>query len=142
MPERLQIVCYGRDQALQHSRKMVLLTRFRTEVAGDLKTLSAKLASPGCDLVILCHSLSVEFAQQACDLVRATSPATKILVLITGRTKVTLSPCPAEFLATEGPGALLGRVSQMLGVAMDASVDPPGDEAAPAESTPRRMANP
>ena len=140
MSQKVQIVCFGRDQALLHSRKMVLQTRFRTDVASDLKTFSAKITNPGCDLVILCHSLSMDVEQQACDLVRAISPATKILALITGRTKLTLSPCPDEFLTPEGPGALLVRVSQMLDAG--SAETKTQTEIPAAEPTPRRVANP
>lgn len=94
----------------------VLRTRFRTIVITDLERLRSQLAGQGCDLVILCHSLKPDDAQQACDIVKEVRPETKLLALIASRTRLSMPACPDEFMAHEGPAALVARVAGMLGV--------------------------
>jgi hypothetical protein len=116
MPERPQILCFGRDQALLDSRRLLLQTRFVTEVTTRFGTLSAQITRPGCDLVILCHSVEPEEAEKVCKLIARTSPATKVLAVVIATRSIHFPRCAEELWVHDGPGALLAKACKLLGV--------------------------
>ena len=122
-----RVICFGHDAMLLSTRKWILEKNFQVEIVDDLTALSALAGENRYDLAILCHSITTEEAQKACDMLRGsgmtndsapndagnTSSGTKILTLKDGYDPVI---CDEEIASLEGPRPLLEKVCQMLGV--------------------------
>jgi hypothetical protein len=110
---RHPLLMYGHDAALLNTRQMVLqrtgndvfATTRLTEVEEFLKTKSI-------DLLVLCHTLSVDERKSTLALIPCLCAETKALVLVAG------AQCHEELHATldcaEGPRRLLATVEHLV----------------------------
>jgi hypothetical protein len=78
------ILIYGRDPVLLETRRMILELRgYSVSIASDLIVVQQTIHLQRIDLLLLCHSLSMEECGRAIAL-SASNPSLKSLVLIAG----------------------------------------------------------
>lgn len=108
------ILMYGRDSELLKIRKWVLESRgyqVRTEI--DLCKIASALTEENFDLLILCHSATVEDCEIVLELATLRWPAIKTLILRAG-----MQGCHAQLLGnvfdiTGGPAMLLSAIDKI-----------------------------
>ena len=115
MPSPANILMFGRDAQLLDTRRMVLeISGYKVSTATDLSDFDRAVSSDCFDLVILCHSLSLEDCGRAVAVALSRWPSVRILTLTAGAWG-----CPAGRLdqtvnVLQGPAKLVSTVSRFL----------------------------
>jgi len=85
MSSLVSILLYGRDLKLLKTRQLVLQTcGYRVFAAGDISSIPPVADSTDVDLVVLCHSLTLEESGRAIARASIRWPAVKSLILRVG----------------------------------------------------------
>jgi CheY-like chemotaxis protein len=116
MPVPISILIYGRDARLLETRKMVLESAgYRVYLASDLSTADQILPEKQVDLLILCHSLSMEDCGRALALTYHW-PMMRSLVLTAGDDGCRENLLSEVILTIDGPPKLVLTVGRLLHV--------------------------
>jgi hypothetical protein len=109
-----RVLCIGRDLRLLETRQWVLQGRFESEQVSSIAELEALDDSKCFDLVIFCHTLSLEECQKAAKIVRSRWRGVQVLGL-SSHTKACGPPiCDQIVFGLDGPCILLQKAEQML----------------------------
>jgi DNA-binding NtrC family response regulator len=111
----LRLLCYGHDEMLLFTRKLILDREFSVEICDELTQLPEVLARGPVDLVLLCQSVPDAECEEVIERVRAESPEVKVLVLhetIPGSCSL---HSDATIANLGGPPALLQEIHALLG---------------------------
>lgn len=112
-PSRARVLCFSRDRVLGETRRAVLDRRYDAVLAGSLETVGALTSSVLFDVIVLCHTLSVEDCQRCLEILSRVGRMAKIVaVTVEGGSKQPTSDQSVRGLA--GPQALLDAVQQVL----------------------------
>lgn len=109
-----QIVIIGRDHTLLQTRKWLLQSCGRVETANSPQALVEHLQSGEVHLVVLCHTLTSAEHDDATKMVRALSPATQILWLLTGWDQCDLHVPNHTCIPLDGAHALIRKATEIL----------------------------
>jgi DNA-binding response OmpR family regulator len=113
MGYRTSILIYGRDPVLLETRRLILeLSGYSVTIASDLAVVQRTIESQRIDLLLLCHSLSMEECGRAIAL-SASNPSMKNLVLIAGKTSCHSRIASQVFDSMEGPARLVSAVKAL-----------------------------
>ncbi len=77
-----RLVCFGHDEMLLVTRKLILDKLTRVEVVSNFDALTLLVGNGSLDLVVLCHTLKPEERERAIKLLAQRSPSTKIVCLV------------------------------------------------------------
>jgi hypothetical protein len=115
MPARARLLCYGHDEMLLYTRKLILDREFLTEKCDTLAGLAEILARGPLDLVLMCQSVPDAECEEVIELVRRASPDVKVLVLEVGQAGSCSLHSDAALENVAGPSALLHEIYALLG---------------------------
>jgi CheY-like chemotaxis protein len=108
------ILLFGKDAMLLQTRRWLLeRSGYVVRTASDLTELDRMSAEGPVDLLILCHSLSVEEAALAEAVVSSRYARVKILALVIGTSRRGDALHAATVATNEGPAGLLLRVESL-----------------------------
>lgn len=116
MPKSASLLIFGRDPRLLETREWVLKAAgHRVWTAANLSDVIDIASREKIDLLILCHTLSIEECRRAHALSYPGFPTMKSLTLTRGE-----SGCQQELLsevldAMEGPAKLISKVARLVG---------------------------
>jgi hypothetical protein len=115
MPSQISILLYGRDEQLLGSRLLLLQkSGYRVFVATGLAQIDALSHTEAIDLLILCHSLTLEESGRALAFSQSRWPFMKSLILsAVGSWSETGNP-DRVFDTSRGPTRLLVTLGQLL----------------------------
>ena len=130
MPARPEVRCFGADPVLNRTRRLVLQPVFTVFVASTLAELASWLQERRFRVVVFCHSLPLEDARTALELMHTLHPEARILSLEEGHPRLFLH-APHQEVRLEGPADLLRKVASLAGGRLPELVPPP------AANTPR-----
>ena len=115
MSTSARVLCFGKDKPLVETRGKVLQhAGFLLTLATNLDEYEALLRDTEFDLVVLCHSLSLNECESAAQYVHQVQPYARTLVL-----KAMKRGCSDSFIeetieALRGPHALINKIQEML----------------------------
>jgi DNA-binding NtrC family response regulator len=110
------ILIYGRDYDLLETRRLVLQKAgFQARTVTNLAEAEKIAVRQPSDLLILCHSLSVEECEKALAMSNSRQPGMKNLLLM-GTTPVCKLGQNDELMSSfNGPKALIATVNRLIG---------------------------
>jgi hypothetical protein len=112
VPPGSTVLMYGTDAFLLETRRLVLTsTGYLVSCVLSLSDLEHFLRFRHPHLVVLCHSLSPEAQEQACRIVRRTSPESRTLLLSTY--DGTMPKDGAVVNCFEGPARLISAMAEL-----------------------------
>ena len=115
MPALPTILVYGRDHRLLETRGWVLeQAGYRVLTALTLAEVERIAASESIDLLLLCHSLSVEDSEKALIAVSATHPEMKRLLMTANTPLCPIGENDRVLSAFDGPKALAAAVYELV----------------------------
>jgi len=114
MAQQFAVLCYGHDELLLHTRRLILREYFQVSVTTSIEATAALARLEQMDLVLLCHSLSEEECDQMIELVGELWPQAKVLVLTAPDLGRATSLPHEEFAALDGPYSLMRKMREML----------------------------
>ena len=110
MGDRTSILIYGRDAVLLETRRMILEgSGYSVTIALDLNVVQQTIHLQRIDLLLLCHSLSMDECARAIAL-SASNPLMKNLILIAGDNGCRSQMASQVLDAMEGPARLVSTV--------------------------------
>ena len=112
-----RILCYGHDEMLLHTRKLILDREFVAEKCDTLAGLTEILSRCPVDLLLICQSVPDAECKEVIEMARAASPEMKVLVMQAGHAGLCSVHSDAAMENLEGPPALLEEIRGMLGIA-------------------------
>lgn len=112
-PSRSRVLCFSHDRMLGETRRAVLQRQYDAVFASSLDEVSQYVSAFPLEVMVLCHTLSLEERQRCLDIAGRASPMTKV-VLVASES----GPCPLGIakvvLGLAGPEMLLNAVQQVL----------------------------
>lgn len=114
-----QIVIIGRDPLLLQTRKWLLAKCGHVETATSPQALVELLRSGHIHLVVLCHTLTSADYDEITTMLRALSPSTQVLRLLTGWDQGDLLLPDHTCIPLDGPQTLLRKAIEILETASD-----------------------
>jgi hypothetical protein len=114
---RPRVVCYGHEEMLLYTRKLILDKEFLVDRCEDIACLTGILSRGTLDLVLICQSVPGAECEEVIEMVRAASPETKVLVLQAGHPASCSLHSDAAMEGLDGPPALLHEIHALLGTA-------------------------
>jgi hypothetical protein len=112
-----KILLVGQDEGLLESRSAVLKRTGAVVVSciGDDFLPAVQSEMP--DTVVLCHSLSTDYAEAMADTVRLCCPKTKVLLVLSElRADRPYKDAKFNAVSPAEPSRLIARVSELLGI--------------------------
>lgn len=110
-----KILLVGQDEGLLHSRSAVLKRTGAvvvSHIGGDLLTM---VQSEMPDMVVLCHSLSTDYAEAMADAARLCCPKTRVLLVLSElRADRPYKDAKFDAVSPSEPSKLIARVSELL----------------------------
>lgn len=115
MAKRLEILCYGHDQSLLDTRRMILQSSFRVETASSLSEIAHLGATMDIALVVLCHTVPEEEARRVMQITGALWPKSGVLSVqaISGQ-GATRGSLPWHYQVDSAPQHLKDRICLLL----------------------------
>jgi DNA-binding response OmpR family regulator len=115
MPSPASIFVYGRDPQLLETRRWVLeRSGARVWTATELSEFDQVASSEAIDLIILCHSLSMEECGRALEMAHSRWPGVQSLLMMSELSdRYTVSDQIAD--VWRGPDYLLQTVAKLIG---------------------------
>lgn len=112
MAQRFEILCYGHDQTLLDTRRMILELSYRVETATSLAEVARFGGILKVDLVVLCHTVPEEEARRVIQISGALWPRSGILSIqpLAGRDTV----CKSVPQVDSAPQHLKDRIRLLL----------------------------
>jgi hypothetical protein len=115
MSSQISVLLYGRDEQLSESRQLILQRAgYRVWVATDLAQIDALSDVDGIDLMILCHSLTIEECGRALAFGRCRWPFMRSLFLAAVGSWCEAGESELVFDSTQGPEKLLVALNQIF----------------------------
>ena len=114
MSSRSAVLCFGHDELLLRTRRLILRKSFQVSVATSMEAIAALARLGRMDLVLLCHSLTERERDQVIVLAGDLWPQIKILILTAPDFSRTASLPHEEFAALESPLNLMHKLREML----------------------------
>jgi DNA-binding response OmpR family regulator len=115
MNSHARVLVISRDEMLLRSREMILGAFFAVRGAGRFSEARALLTSNNFDLIILCHSLTVDECERLAAMARERAPRCQVLAM-TASSRGSLQPWADKQLGVDaGPYGLLKKCAEMLG---------------------------
>jgi hypothetical protein len=115
MPSQASILLYGRDEQLLQSRQLLLQRGgYEVWVATGLAEIDVVSRLERIDLLILCHSLTLEECGRALAFGQSRWPFMKSLILSAVGSWSEAGELPQVFDTTLGPERLLSTLSRLL----------------------------
>lgn len=114
MTHRFAVLCYGHDELLLHTRRLILREYFQVLAAASVEAVAAIACVEQMDLVLLYHSLSEGECDQMIALVGGLWPQAKVLILTAPNLDRASSQPHEEFAALDGPYSLMRKMREML----------------------------
>jgi hypothetical protein len=110
------IVLLGHDEHLLATRQWVLQTRgYRVITANHASALQTLPLSPSVQLLVLCHTLSLEEREDAAAAARIRWPGVKCLTLTADPGRAPSGILGQLLHTMDGPGRLLSMVTELVG---------------------------
>lgn len=116
IPTNRRLLCYGHDELLLYTRKLILDHEFFVEKCDTLAGLRDVLTRGPLDLVVMCQSVPDAECEQVVEMVRSASADVKVLVLEAGQSGSCSVHSDAAMENVEGPRALLHEIHALLGI--------------------------
>ena len=127
-PMPFSILLFGRDSILLQTRKWLLeRCGYEVRTAEDIGQLKRIAEEGTVDLLLLCHSLLVEEAEEAIAAVSARQPQAKILLMLISGSRGTERLQVATVETHEGPAGLLSTVASLARATRSRGVDGAGN---------------
>ncbi len=76
-----RVLCFSRDPRLLETRRQILATRYEAVTVGSIEEIMALATDEEFDVIVLCHTLSVEECDLSAQTVRVRWPGAKIVAL-------------------------------------------------------------
>jgi hypothetical protein len=115
MSSQISVLLYGRDRQLSETRQLILQRAgYGVWVATDLAQMDALSDVDGIDLVILCHSLTLEECGRALAFGRCRWPFVQSLFLSTVGSWCEAGESDQVFDSTQGTEKLLVALNQIF----------------------------
>jgi hypothetical protein len=112
-----RLLCYGHDEMLLYTRKLILDKEFVVERCSKVMELTEILARGPLDLILMCQSVPDAECEEVIERARAASPAVKTLLLQENSEGSCSWHSDATMEGLEGPPALLHEIHALLGIA-------------------------
>jgi CheY-like chemotaxis protein len=110
-----KILLVGQDEGLLHSRSAVLKRTGAVVVSHIGDDLLTVVQSEVPDMVVLCHSLSMDYAEAMADAARLCCPKTKVLLVLSElRADRPYKDAKFDAVSHAEPSRLIARVSELL----------------------------
>lgn len=116
MSRRPHLLCYGHEEMLLYTRKLILDREFLVNRCQDTATLSEILSQGRLDLILLCQSVPEQECEEVIEMVRAASAETKVLALHGASSGSCSVHSDAAMENLDGPRALLRQIHALLGI--------------------------
>jgi hypothetical protein len=104
-----RVLCYGHDETLLYTRKLILEREFVTERCDTVAGLTEILSRGPLDLILICQSVPDAECEEVIETVRAASPEVKVLVLQAGQPGSCTLHSDAAMESLEGGPRFAGR---------------------------------
>jgi hypothetical protein len=115
MGPSLTVLLYGRDRSLLNTRELILQKAgYRVWTAADLSEIDRAVQGERVDLLILCHSLTLEQCGRALAFCHSRWPFTKSLLLAVAGSWCAAGKPELVFEAAAGPAELLATVGRLF----------------------------
>ena len=110
---RPRVLCFSQDRVLGETRCAVLERRYDAVFVSTLEELVSLAYGAPFDVIVLCHTLSVEKRSKCLELAQAVWPSARI-VSVAARSSDRQPEFGAIVFGLEGPAALLNCVQHVL----------------------------
>jgi len=111
----LSILLYGKDRSLLNTRELILLRAgYRVFTASDLLEIDSVVQGESVDLLILCHTLTLEQCGRALAFGHSRWPFMKSLLLAATDSWCAAGKPELVFEAAAGPAELLATVGRLF----------------------------
>ena len=115
MPVSASVLVFGRDYQLVHTRGLILeKAGFRVRTASSLPDIHQLLSEPTMDVMLLCHSLSIQECDEALLLTHERWPHMQTIALVSGSSDCGSQSVDTVIEATDGPAKLITAVRKRL----------------------------
>jgi hypothetical protein len=108
-----RVLCFGRDPRLLETRRLVLARRFETVTVGSIEEMRALPVDEEFDVIVLCHSLSLEECDLSSELARARWERAKIVALSIEQGDCSLA-ADQTVRGLDGPRFLLSTIDHLV----------------------------
>ncbi|HSY37412.1 MAG TPA: hypothetical protein VK814_16790 [Acidobacteriaceae bacterium] len=109
------VLVFGHDYQLVHTRSLILeKAGFHVRTAHSLPDLQQLLSEPSIDVMLLCHSLTIEECAEALTLTHQRWPQIQTIALVSGSSDCASASADATMEATEGPAKLISAVRRHI----------------------------
>src|ERR1700735_3981140 len=113
-PRCPRVLCYGHDEMLLYTRKLILDREFVVDRCEDIACLTETLSRCSLYLVLICQSVPDAECEEVIEMVRTASPKAKVLVLQAGQPGSCSVHSDAAAEIPDGPAALLDQIHELL----------------------------
>jgi hypothetical protein len=121
MGEEVNILLYGRDPGLVHTRRLILeASGYSVSVATEFSAVQSAFAGAHIDLLILCHTLTHEECGKALALSISGRTPTKSVVLTPGYPNGHMEALCESIDCCAEPAKLIWNVGRIVGVPITA----------------------
>ena len=110
---RPRVLCFGQDTVLGETRRAVFEHRYDAVFVGSLEQLAFLAAGAPFDVIVLCHTLSLEQRLSCLELARDVWPQAGVVSVAT-RSTHGQTEFGSVVLGLDGPAALLNCIQQVL----------------------------
>jgi|SRR5579863_6177813 len=107
-----RVLCFSRDPLLLKTREQVLSTRYEGVAVSSVEELKALDTDEGFDVVLLCHTLSVDECELSAQVVRVRWPHAKIVAMSLEQGGC-FEAADRIVRGLDGPGLLLNTIDQL-----------------------------
>ncbi|MBS1815349.1 MAG: hypothetical protein JSS87_10775 [Acidobacteria bacterium] len=115
MAQRLEILCYGHDQTLLDTRRMILQSSFRVETASSLAELAHLGGVMDVALIVICHTVPEEECRRVMQISGALWPKSGVLsVQALSDHGYSRSCLPSHYQVDSTPQHLKDRICLLL----------------------------
>jgi DNA-binding NtrC family response regulator len=115
MPTPASVLVFGRDHQLVHTRSLILeKAGFRVRTASSLPDIQQLLSEPTMDVMLLCHSLSIQECADALTITHERWPRIQTIALVSGSSDCGSKSVDTVIEVTEGPAKLISAVRKHL----------------------------
>ena len=116
MNSHARVLVVSRDEMLLRSREMILGAFFAVRSAGRFSEARALLTSNSFDLIVLCHSLTVDECERLAAMARERMPRCQVLAMSPSLRETASKPWADKQLGVDaGPYGLLKKCAEMVG---------------------------
>jgi DNA-binding response OmpR family regulator len=115
MPAPASVLVFGRDHQLVHTRSLILQKAgFLVHTAASLSDIQNLPSTPTIDVMILCHSLSMQDGNDALCLTHDRWPDIQTIALVAGSANGGTHSTDAIMETHDGPAKLIDAVRQRI----------------------------